>query len=132
MRERPVPYGASYDPLLPWGGVRGSPCGDRALQRERQAMDPRYPVPVEVSFVDLADCQECPVCGGCLAHYQDCRTDWSHLVWFAQFALPGEPACGTEGAVAGRVGFTCDLPRGQHADGLHKDKQGNAWGVSGR
>jgi hypothetical protein len=123
----PTRYGASYDPWLPWGGVRGSPCGDRNLQRERQAMTPGGPA--ELGFPDLADCRECPMCGGCMAHY-GCTTDWDHMAWYAQFAAPGEPACGAEGTVAGRPGFACELPRG-HGGDLHKDTRGNGWGASG-
>jgi hypothetical protein len=65
-------------------------------------------------------------CGGCLTH-NDCLRRFDHVVWFAQFASPGEPACGTAGIVAGHP-FTCELPRG-HGGRLHKDTMGTggAW-----
>ncbi len=101
--ERPARL---YDPLQPWGGVRGSPCGNP---------------------VDLADCRECGMCGGCLAH-NDCLTDFAHLAWYAAFASPGEAACGAAGTIAGRR-FTCELKR-RHGGDLHRDKMGNGWGIS--
>jgi hypothetical protein len=130
------PLSGRYDPRKEWGGIRGSPCGDLALQRtlsELHATGPGvpaavFPVPGEVGFADLADCQECPMCGGCVTH-NTCLTDWAHLAWFAQFAVPGEPACGAEGVVAGYGGFTCDLRPG-HGGDLHLDLHGNGWGRS--
>jgi hypothetical protein len=69
------------------------------------------------------------MCGGCLAHY-GCLTDFAHVAWFAQFALPGEPACGQQRNVPRwNAVFTCDLPRG-HDGELHLDKKGNGWGIS--
>jgi hypothetical protein len=112
---------ATYNPQLPWGGVRGSPCGSRSFLRSVDAA-------AEVSFIDLADCRECPMCGGCLAHWP-CLTDWAHLEWFMQFAGPGEVTCGAEGTISCWPGFVCELPRG-HGGDLHMDKKGNRWGVS--
>ncbi len=90
------------------------------------ATDPRWPAAVWVSDADLADCRECGMCGGRLAH-NDCLTDFAHLAWFAQFASPGETCCGAAGTVAGQR-FTCDLPPG-HDGELHRDKMGNGWGI---
>lgn len=118
----------NYNAWLSWGGLRGSPCGDLAEQRERQALharDPRYPASVHVSFPELADCRECPVCGDCETH-QGCLTDLAHMEWHAQFASPGEPACVALGVIAGRSGFACALPIG-HGGELHKDRLGNGW-----
>lgn len=112
-----IPSPRRYDPRLPWGGVRGSPCGD-----------PDLPHRITVSFADLADCSECPICGLCLIH-DECHTGWDFLVWLAQFASPGEPACGEKGVIAARPGFSCELPL-RHDGDFHKDKRGNGWGIS--
>lgn len=121
---------ATFDPRLPWGGLRGSPCGDLTLQRERVGVGfVSGAALVELSFMDLADCRECPKCGGCLTHY-DCLRDPDHVTWFAQFALPGEPACGAQRVFSGwNVVFTCDLQR-EHGGEIHLDMKGNGWAVS--
>jgi len=116
--------------MRPWGGLRGSPCGDADLQARLafyNVVDSRFRAPVFVTAEELADCRECPMCSGCLTH-NDCLTDLEHIEWFAQFAAPGEPTCDDEGTVAGRK-FTCDLPP-RHGRELHMCKRGYQWGRS--
>jgi hypothetical protein len=115
-----------YDPALPFGGY-GSPCGNLALQRRRAEMhaeDSRNLPAVAVDFPDLADCQECDMCGGCETH-GNCATDWNHLTWFMEFASPGEKTCRAAGGPAGRTGHACALPWPHN--GWHRDKRGNGW-----
>jgi hypothetical protein len=112
------------------GRHRGRPCGDPELQRRRAALhaaDPRWPDAVPESPADLENCRECGMCSGCLTH-NDCLHRFDHIAWFAQFASPGEPACGTAGIVAGHL-FTCELPPG-HGGRLHRDTMGNGWGIA--
>ena len=70
------------------------------------------------------------MCGGCLTHWT-CRTDPAHIEWFLQFAAPGEVICGAAENPSFWPGFICfcELPEG-HDGNLHKDRKGNAWGVS--
>lgn len=116
-----------YDVTVPWGGC-GSPCGNLHLQRSRaanHAHDPRSLPGVEVSFVDLADCQECPMCGDCEVH-GECATDWGHIVWLAQFASPGEPVCDGVGGL--HLPRRCALPAG-HGGVMHHARTGDGWPV---
>lgn len=73
----------------------------------------------------LADCRECHMCGGCETH-DGCATDWNHIVWFAQFASPGEPVCIATGAPQGRPARRCALPAG-HCGGWHLAVDGSGW-----
>jgi hypothetical protein len=118
---------SGYNPDIPWGGC-GSPCGDLRMQRHREewhALYPLTPPPVRVEFPGLADCRECPMCGGCETH-EGCATDWNHIAWHAMFASPGEPECGDEGVVPGGQQATCALTRG-HGGGWHQRRDGSGW-----
>lgn len=115
-----------YDLNLPWGG-HGSPCGILHLQRSRaakHAVDPRSLPGVEVSFVELADCQECQLCAGCEVH-EGCTTDWAHIEWHARFASPGVAACGDMGDVFGGR-YLCALPA-DHKVTTHMARGGTGW-----
>jgi hypothetical protein len=53
--------------MKPWGGLRGSPCGDADLQARLafySVADPRFRAPVFVTSEELADCRECPCAAG--------------------------------------------------------------------
>lgn len=113
-------------------GAWSSPCANEALQQRRarlRAMDPygRGIASVFAPLIDLADCRECDMCGGCKTH-EGCLTDLRHIEFFLQFATPGEAACGGRGEVGGEE-YACALPRG-HRGGWHRARGGSSWPVS--